>query len=103
MKNTEYITNFVHQLPKGYVFTYVDFIGKVKSKEAIINAQILWPLQVKYLNFQKTNFINQKKSAFRIFVVNITLNFAQFFLAQFFLEKYLHYIIFNHIFVGNPT
>ena len=34
MKITEYITNSIDRLPKGYVFTYADFIDKVKSKRS---------------------------------------------------------------------
>lgn len=36
MKITEYIANSIDRLPKGYIFTYADFIDKVKSKEAVI-------------------------------------------------------------------
>ncbi|MEP2772923.1 MAG: DUF6088 family protein [Fulvivirga sp.] len=38
MKITEYIANTIDRLPKGYVFTYEDFIGEVKKKEAVIKA-----------------------------------------------------------------
>lgn len=38
MKASEYIANTIDRLPKGYVFTYKDFIGKVKKKEAVIKA-----------------------------------------------------------------
>lgn len=38
MKNTEYIKNIINRFPKGHVFTYVDFVDKVKSKEALIKA-----------------------------------------------------------------
>lgn len=38
VKITEYIANTIDRLPKGYVFTYEDFIGEVKKKEAVIKA-----------------------------------------------------------------
>ena len=38
MKNTDYILNTIDRLPKGYVFTYEDFIQEVKNKEACIKA-----------------------------------------------------------------
>ena len=38
MKITEYITVTIDRLPKGYIFTYKDFIGEVNNKEAIIKA-----------------------------------------------------------------
>ncbi|MBS1773058.1 MAG: hypothetical protein JST82_09355 [Bacteroidetes bacterium] len=38
MKVTDFIENRIDRLPKGYVFTYVDFIDDVNKKEAIIKA-----------------------------------------------------------------
>lgn len=38
MKITDYIADSIDRLPKGYVFTYADFLGEVKSKEAVIKA-----------------------------------------------------------------
>jgi Family of unknown function (DUF6088) len=38
MKATEYIALTIDRLPKGYVFTYTDFMVEVKKKEAIIKA-----------------------------------------------------------------
>ena len=38
MKISDYIRNTIGRFPKGYVFTYIDFIGKVKNKEALIKA-----------------------------------------------------------------
>lgn len=38
MKTSEYIKNTVDRFPMGYVFTYVDFVDKVKSKEALVKA-----------------------------------------------------------------
>ncbi|HRE42246.1 MAG TPA: DUF6088 family protein [Ignavibacteria bacterium] len=38
MSIAENITLIINRLPKGYVFTYADFITKVKGKEAVIKA-----------------------------------------------------------------
>jgi len=36
VKTTDYIQNRIERLPKGYVFTYKDFITEVNTKEAVI-------------------------------------------------------------------
>jgi hypothetical protein len=38
MKVTDYIVYTIDRLPKGYVFTYVEFITEVNKKEAVIKA-----------------------------------------------------------------
>lgn len=38
MNVTDYITNKIERLPKGYVFTYADFTTEVNKKEAVIKA-----------------------------------------------------------------
>lgn len=38
MKTSDYIAYIIDRLPKGYVFTYTDFIKEVDNKEAIIKA-----------------------------------------------------------------
>lgn len=38
MKTTEYISFTVDRLPKGYVFTYAEFVTEVNKKEAVIKA-----------------------------------------------------------------
>jgi hypothetical protein len=38
MTTTEYISNTIDRLPKGYVFTYSDFTTEVNKKEAVIKA-----------------------------------------------------------------
>ncbi|KUK56912.1 MAG: Uncharacterized protein XD81_1805 [Bacteroidetes bacterium 38_7] len=38
MKITDYISYTIDRLPKGYVFTYADFITEVHQKEAVIKA-----------------------------------------------------------------
>jgi len=64
MKIAEYITNSIDRLPKGYVFTYEDFMGEVKKKEAVIKAlnrmvasgKISKLSKGKYYKPEKTNF-----------------------------------------------
>jgi hypothetical protein len=36
MKTSDYIRNKINRLPKGYVFTYVDFVTDVNKREAVI-------------------------------------------------------------------
>ena len=36
MKTSDYIEDKINKLPKGYIFTYVDFITEVNKREAII-------------------------------------------------------------------
>ena len=36
MKTSDYIRDKIHRLPKGYVFTYIDFITDVNKREAVI-------------------------------------------------------------------
>ncbi|MFN7331287.1 MAG: DUF6088 family protein, partial [Bacteroidota bacterium] len=38
MKTPEYIALTIDRLPKGYVFTYADFMAEVNKKEALIKA-----------------------------------------------------------------
>jgi len=38
MNVTDYITNKIERLPKGYIFTYADFSTEVNRKEAVIKA-----------------------------------------------------------------
>jgi hypothetical protein len=38
MKTSEYIAITIDRLPKGYIFTYADFVTEVNKKEAVIKA-----------------------------------------------------------------
>jgi hypothetical protein len=38
VKTSEYIVVTIDRLPKGYVFTYADFVTEVNRREAIIKA-----------------------------------------------------------------
>ena len=75
MKITEYITNAIDRLPKGYVFTYADFLDTVKnmeakrkpqpaSKEAIIKALNRMTVSGKIAKLSKGKFYKPEKSAF---------------------------------------
>ncbi len=75
MKITEFITNSIDRLPKGYVFTYADFIGKVNGigskrksraigKEAIIKALNRMAASGKIAKLSKGKFYKPEKSAF---------------------------------------
>lgn len=75
MKITEYITNSIDRLPKGYVFTYADFMSKVKNieakrksrpvgREAIIKALNRMAASGKIAKLSKGKFYKPEKSAF---------------------------------------
>lgn len=64
MKITEYITNYIDRLPKGYVFTYADFIDKVKSKEAVIKALNRMVVSGKIAKLSKGKYYKSEKSVF---------------------------------------
>lgn len=75
MKITEYITNSIDRLPKGYVFTYADFISEVKNigakrksrsigKEAVIKALNRMAASGKIAKLSKGKFYKPEKSAF---------------------------------------
>ncbi len=64
MKITEYIINSIDRLPKGYVFTYADFIVKVKNREAIIKALNRLAASGKIAKLSKGKFYKPEDSAF---------------------------------------
>lgn len=64
MKITEIITNSIDRLPKGYVFTYADFISKVKNREAIIKALNRMAASGKIAKLSKGKFYKPENSAF---------------------------------------
>ena len=64
MKITEYITNSIDRLPKGYVFTYADFINKVKNREAVIKALNRLAASGKIAKLSKGKFYKPEKSTF---------------------------------------
>ena len=64
MKITEYISNSIDRLPKGYVFTYTDFIDKVKNQEAVIKALNRMAASGKIAKLSKGKYYKPEKSAF---------------------------------------
>lgn len=70
MKITEYISTSIDRLPKGYVFTYADFIGKVKEKEALIKALNRMAASGKIEKLSKGKYYKPEKSSFGNLVPN---------------------------------
>lgn len=66
MKTTEYIALTINRLPKGYVFTYEDFITKVNKKEAIIKALNRMAALGKIAKLSKGKYYKPEKTIFRV-------------------------------------
>ena len=74
MKITEYIAFNIDRLPKGYVFTYANFIAEVNRKEAVIKAlnrmvasgKIAKLAKGKYYKPENTPFGNLKPSQVQV-------------------------------------
>lgn len=64
MKITDYIANSIGRLPKGYVFTYEDFLGEVKKEEAIIKALNRMAASGKINKLSKGKYYKPEKTAF---------------------------------------
>ena len=64
MKITDYIADSVDRLPKGYVFTYADFMGEVKSKEAVIKALNRMVSAGRINKLSKGKYFKPEKTAF---------------------------------------
>lgn len=64
VKIAEYILNTVDRLPKGYVFTYEDFIQEVKSKEAAIKALNRLAASGKISKLSKGKYYKPEKTVF---------------------------------------
>lgn len=64
MKTTDNIANSIGRLPKGYVFTYEDFMGEVKKKEAIIKALNRMVASGKINKLSKGKYYKPEKTAF---------------------------------------
>ena len=64
MKITEYISNSIDRLPKGYVFTYTDFIDKVNQKEAIIKTLNRMTAAGKIVKLSKGKFYKPENTPF---------------------------------------
>ncbi|MCH8569417.1 MAG: DUF6088 family protein [Balneolales bacterium] len=64
MKITEYITYTINRLPKGYIFTYEDFIDEVNNKEAVIKALNRMAGGGKIEKLSKGRYYKPEQSAF---------------------------------------
>jgi hypothetical protein len=64
MKTVNYIALTIDRLPKGYVFTYADFITKVNRKEAVIKALNRMAASGKIIKLSKGKFYKPKATVF---------------------------------------
>jgi hypothetical protein len=64
MKIAEYIAYTIDRLPRGYVFTYADFMGEVKSKEAAVKALNRMAAAGKISKLSKGRYYKPEKTAF---------------------------------------
>lgn len=64
MKITDYIADSIDRLPRGYVFTYIDFMGEVKSKEAVIKALNRMVSAGRINKLSKGKYFKPEKTAF---------------------------------------
>lgn len=60
MKISDYISLTIDRLPKGYVFTYVDFPAEVNQKEAVIKALNRMVATGKIAKLSKANITSLK-------------------------------------------
>ena len=64
MKVVDYITSKIERLPKGYVFTYSDFITEVNKKEAVIKALNRMVVSGKIAKLSKGKFYKPEPTPF---------------------------------------
>ncbi len=64
MKITDYLADTINRLPKGYIFTYHDFIGEVTKEEAIIKALNRMAASGKIYKLAKGKFYKPEKTIF---------------------------------------
>lgn len=64
MKTTEYIASTINRMPKGYVFTYSDFIKEPSRKEAIIKALNRMAASGKIVKLAKGKFYKPETTPF---------------------------------------
>jgi len=64
VKTTDYIKVTIDKFPKGYVFTYVDFITEVNSREAVIKALNRLASSNKIAKLSKGKFYKPEQSPF---------------------------------------
>jgi hypothetical protein len=64
MKTVEYIAVTIDRLPKGYVFTYADFVTKVNRKEAVIKTLNRMAASGKIVKLAKGKFYKPENTVF---------------------------------------
>lgn len=64
MKVTDYIVNKIERLPKGYVFTYGDFVTEVNKKEAVIKSLNRLAVSGKIVKLSKGKFYKPEQTPF---------------------------------------
>lgn len=64
MKTSDYILSTIDRLPKGYVFTYKDFITEVNGKEAVIKALNRMAASEKITKLSKGRFYKPEQTVF---------------------------------------
>ena len=64
MKTSEYIAVNIDRLPKGYVFTYADFITEVNGHEAVIKALNRLAVSGKIIKLSKGKFYKPETTVF---------------------------------------
>ncbi len=64
MKTSDYIEYRINKLPKGYVFTYIDFMSKVNKREAIIKHLNRMVVSSKIEKLSKGKYYKPQKSVF---------------------------------------
>ncbi|WP_064198421.1 MULTISPECIES: DUF6088 family protein [Emticicia] len=64
MKTTEYIGQKIERLPKGYVFTYKDFLSALNNKEAIIKALNRMVISGKIAKLSKGKYYKPENTVF---------------------------------------
>jgi len=64
MKTTEYIKTKIDRLPKGYVFTYNDFLSDLNNKEAVIKALNRMAIAGKIDKLSKGKFYKPENTIF---------------------------------------
>jgi hypothetical protein len=66
MKTSEYIEEKINKLPKGYVFTYMDFISEVTKREAIIKHLNRMAVSGKINKLSKGKYFKPQETVFGI-------------------------------------
>lgn len=66
MKTTDYIVYTIDRLPKGYVFTYADFVTEVNKKEAVIKSLNRMAASGKITKLSKGKFYKPETTIFGV-------------------------------------